>query len=216
MKFLKIALLLTGLGKCSLSGAQDNIGFNFIFMTWHFGGDEMAHLQPNKLDPKATFVPNWGGVGHYERFIYKRRLSLKVVTGAYSDCARLFAGHTHLAFRWNIIQRERHDLRVGFGPTWVYRQSWHRFPGYIQNIPYFRTKEDWQTAFVWYGGEIEYDYKINSYWNINVHIIPGIPDFTVFGIGFRYWLHPIPNNKYWKQNPEKKKWFYSASDIQLK
>ena len=166
--------------------AQDNIGVNFIFMTWHFGGDNMAFLQPNRLDEKATFVLNWGGVLHYERFLYKRKLSIKLASGAYSDCAKLFAGHTHLAFRWNFLNSNKHDLRLGFGPTYVYRQSWYRFPGYIQEIPYFKTRGNWQTTFVWYAGEIEYDYKLTNKFNIGLHVIPGVPYFSVFGIGVRY------------------------------
>lgn len=195
------------------SEAQDNLGFNFVFMTWHLGGDEMAFLQPNRLIEDATLVPNWGGVIHYERFIYKRRLSLKVAQGAYSDCARLFAGHTHLAFRLNLLNGKKHDLRLGFGPTWVYRESWERFPGYVQNNPYLKSKGDWQHAFVWYGGSVEYDYRINDRFSANFHAIPGLPDFFTFGIGFRYWPTPIPPNRFWKENPKNKKWFYNAKKL---
>lgn len=193
--------------------AQNNIGFNFIFMTWHPDGDDMAFLQPRKLDPEAKFVLNWGGVVHYEHFIFKKRLSIKIAQGAYSDCAKLFAGHTHIALRLSILNSEKHFLRFGFGPTWVYRQSWYRFPGYEQQNQYLKTKGDWQYAFVWYGGEIEYDYQINRNWSLGLHIIPGLPDFFTFGIGFRYWQRPIPKNRYWRDNPETKKWFYSQKDL---
>lgn len=188
--------------------AQDNLGFNFLFMTWHPGGDDMAFLQPNKLDKKATLVLNWGGVVHYERFIFRKRLSIKLAQGAYSDCAQLFAGHTHLAFRLNLLNSNRHDLRVGFGPTLVYRKSWDRLPGYVQQNRYLKTKGNWQYAFVWYGGEVEYDYRIAKNWDLNFHVIPGLPDFFTFGLGFRYWLRPIPGNKAWRKNPKRNTWFY--------
>lgn len=67
--------------------------------------------------------------------------------------------------------------------------------------------------FVWYGGEIEYDYKINQYWEINAHIIPGVPDFFTLGVGFRYWLNPIPSNRALRNHAKKNKLFYSAKDV---
>lgn len=208
-----IILLFLVLSQALKSFAQDNMGINFLFTTWHIGGDKMAFLQPNKLDKNANIVLIWGAVGHYERFIYKKRFSLKVTSSAYNDCANLFAGHTHLAFRFNFLNSSKHALRFGFGPTIVYRQSWHRFPGYEQQNRYLKSKGDWQYAFVWYGGEIEYDYKINDRLDLNLHAIPGIPDFVTFGVGFRYWLRPAPSNKFWKTNPDANKWFYNANDF---
>lgn len=193
--------------------AQDNIGFNFLFLTHHFGGNKMAFLQPNKLDKNAKYVLNWGGVVHYERYIYRKRISLKVAQAMYSDCATLFAGHTHLAFRVNFLNSDRHSLRLGFGPTWVYRETWHRFPDYVQENVYFERRGDWDYVFVWYGGEIEYDYKLSKNWEINAHLIPGVPEFFNLGIGFRYWLNPIPSNKRWRDHPLKHKWFYSSADM---
>ncbi len=210
--YLIALLVYTGFtNRCQ---AQDNLGLNFVGMTWHFGGDEMAKLQPNRLVEDATWVPNWGAVAHYERFIYKKRLSIKLATAAYSDCARLFAGHTHLAFRLNVLNGDRHALRLGFGPTVVYRESWFRFPGYVQQNQYLKTKGNWQYAFVWYGGELEYDYRVSKKLDINFHFIPGYPDFATMGIGFRYWIRPVPPNKFWKQNPAAKKWFYRSANLQ--
>lgn len=193
--------------------AQDNVGLNFIFLTWHPGGNKMAFLQPNRLDDKAKLVLNWGGVAHYERFIYRKKLSVKLAQAAYSDCAQLFAGHTHIAFRLNVLNSEKHALRFGFGPTWVYRKNWNRFPGYVQENRYLKSRGDWQYVFVWYGGEIEYDYSVGKKLDINVHVIPGIPDFFTFGIGARYWLKPVPSNKAWRKQPARRKLFYKQSDI---
>lgn len=195
------------------SFSQDNIGMNFIFMTWHPKGDAMAFLQPNKLDKDAKLVLNWGGVAHYERFIYRNRISIKLAQGAYSDCAKLFAGHTHLAFRLNVLNADKHALRLGFGPTLVYRKSWYQLPGYVQQNRYLKTKGDWQYAFVWYGGEIEYDYKISKNCNLSFHVIPGFPDFCTIGVGVRYWLHPIPSARLWRNLPNRNKWFYKHEDI---
>lgn len=67
--------------------AQDNIGLRFVFGTLHPGGDAMAFLQPRKLDTEAVAVLNWGCIVSYERYIYKKRLAVKVAHGTYSDCA---------------------------------------------------------------------------------------------------------------------------------
>lgn len=196
------------------ANSQDNIGVHFPFLTYHPGGDKMAFLQPNRLDDHAVFVINWGAIAHYERFIYKQRLSIKVVQAAYSDCAELFAGHTHLALRWNIINTPKHSLRFGFGPTFVYRKSWYRFPGYEQQTRYLKTKGDWQYVYTSIGGEIEYDYLLNERMSINAHLIPGVPDFFLLGFGFRYWIRPVPLTREWKKNPHWKKWFYTQKDLQ--
>lgn len=136
--------------------AQDNVGFNFIFLTHHPGGNRMAFLQPNKLDKQAKYVLNWGGALHYERFIYRKRWSIKLAQAMYSDCARLFAGHTHIAFRANLLNGDKHSLRIDFGPTWVYRQSWHRFPGYEQENRCFKLRGDWDYVFrvVWWRNRV--------------------------------------------------------------
>lgn len=210
MRFLTI--ILFSLSTTAML-SQDNVGFNFLFMTWHPGGNNMAFLQPNKLDSKAILVLNWGGVVHYERFIYRQRFSIKIAQGAYSDCANLFAGHTHVAFRINFFNGKKHALRFGFGPTFIYRQSWERFPGYKQENHYLKTHGNWQTAFIWYAGEIEYDYNINKAWSVNFHVIPGVPDFFNFGFGFRYWINAIPSNREWKSQPNRNKWFYKKDDV---
>jgi len=179
--------------------AQDNIGLRFLFATVHPKGDDMAFLQPNKLDDRAVVVLNWGFIGSYQRYIYRKRLSVKIAQGAYSDCALLFAGHTHVGFRLNLLNGKKDYLEIGFGPTLVYRKSWNRFNGYVQQTSLLKNTENWQWNFVWYGGEIEYDHSINKRMDININCIPGYPDFLTFAAGVRYWLRPTPGNKQWKR-----------------
>lgn len=175
--------------------AQDNVGLRFVFGTLHPNGEKMAFLMPNKLDENAVAVLNWGFIGSYQRYIYKKRFALKVAQGGYSDCARLFAGHTHLGFRINFLNSKKHSLEFGFGPTFVYRQSWNRFEGYVQDTKLLKNTKNWQWNFVWYGGELEYDYAISKNVDLNINCIPGYPKFYTFAIGARYWLRPIPSNR---------------------
>ncbi len=194
MRKLLMTVLLTGL--CLSAYAQDNIGLRFVFGTVHPAGETMAFLMPHKLDDRAVAVLNWGFIGSYQRYIYKRRLSLKVAQGAYSDCAQLFAGHTHLGFRFNFLNSRRHYLEFGFGPTLVYRQNWDRFEGYVQETNLLRNSGKWQWNFVWYGGELEYDFALKPNLDLTINCIPGYPKFYTFAVGARYWLRPLR-----KQNP---------------
>jgi hypothetical protein len=192
-QLLRVLFLL--LASINLAKAQDNVGLRFVFGTLHPQGDKMAFLMPNKLDENAVAVLNWGFIGSYQRYIYKKRFSLKVAQGAYSDCARLFAGHTHLGFRVNFLNGKKHSLEFGFGPTFVYRESWNRFEGYIQDTKLLKNTKNWQWNFVWYGGELEYDYSISKNLDLNINCIPGYPKFFTFAVGARYWLRPIRSNR---------------------
>ncbi|MBD2702873.1 hypothetical protein IC229_19660 [Spirosoma sp. BT702] len=167
--------------------AQGNVGLRFVFGTLHPKGNKMAFLMPLRLDDNATFVLNWGFIGSYQYYFHKKRWSVKVAQGMYSDCAKLFAGHTHLGLRVNLLRSERHYLEFGFGPTFVYRETWYRFPDYHQETGLLKNTNRWQWNFVWYGGEIEYDYKLNPKLDLTVNAIPGYPDFITFGLGLRYW-----------------------------
>lgn len=194
MTMKHLLYLTTGLTLLVTSGAtqaQDNIGLRFVFATLHPNGERNAFLMPNRLDKDAVVVPNWGFIASYERYIYKKRWAVKVAQGAYSDCARLFAGHTHLGLRLNVLTSRRHSLEIGFGPTFVYRQSWNRFEGYVQETHLLKNTENWQWNFVWYGGEVEYDYALNKHIDLTLNVIPGYPKFYTFALGARYWLRPI-------------------------
>ncbi|WP_373511532.1 hypothetical protein [Persicitalea sp.] len=194
MKKKTVFLFIVALFAIGDTEAQDNIGLRFVFGTLHPYGEQNAFLMPNKLDENAVIVPNWGFIASYQRYFHKKRWAIKFAQGAYSDCAQLFAGHTHLGLRLNVLAHSpRHSLEVGFGPTLVYRQSWYRFDGYVQETRLLKTSGNWQWNFVWYGGEIEYDYKITKNIDLTLNVIPGYPQFYTFGIGARYWLRPIGN-----------------------
>ncbi|MEO6498055.1 MAG: hypothetical protein ABIN95_03545, partial [Mucilaginibacter sp.] len=178
--------------------AQDAIGLWFVTGTVHPNGDKMAFLMPARVDERGVFVFNWGFIGTYQRYFYKKRWSLKFAQGIYSDCAQLFAGHTHLGIRLNVLNGRKHSLELGFGPTFVYRRSWYRFPGYVQDRNLLlKTSGDWQWNLVWYGAEINYIYHVSPHWDATFHVIPGPPKFFTFGFGTRYWLRYNPPNREW-------------------
>ncbi|MBB5283900.1 hypothetical protein HNQ92_002026 [Rhabdobacter roseus] len=199
--YCSLFMLVLGMG--FRSWAQGNVGLRFVFGTVHPNGSEMAFLMPHRLDSRAVLVANWGFIGSYQHYLYRKRISIKIAQGMYSDCAKLFAGHTHLGFRLNLLNGDRHYLELGFGPTFVYRETWHRFPEYRQENKYLISTDRWQKAFVWYGGEVEYDYRITPNVDLTLNAIPGFPDFITFAVGARYWLRPIPSNRDWPRRIKK-------------
>ncbi len=203
MKNLAIIILMFVSIYAPKAFSQDNVGLRFVFATVHPEGEKNALLMPLRLDERAVIVLNWGFIGSYERYIYKKRIALKVAQGAYSDCAQLFAGHTHVAFRANLLNSRKHSLEVGFGPTFVYRKSWYRFPEYEQETKLLKKGEKWQWNFVWYGGEVEYDYALTNKMDLTVNCIPGFPKFFTFAVGTRYWFRPIPASKDWPKKRTK-------------
>ena len=196
--FYPILVCLCCLWPVGRAGAQSSVGLWFVTATVHPYGEKMAFLMPARVDDRAYLVFNWGFVGSYQRYFYKKRWSVKFAQGAYSDCAELFAGHTHIGLRINVLNGRKNSLELGFGPTLVYRKSWYRFPGYVQDHNLLlKTSGDWQWNFIWYGGEIEYVRHISPQWDLSFHVIPGPPKFFTFGFGSRYWFQYCPPNRAW-------------------
>lgn len=166
-----------------------NFGLKYYGLSIHPGGDKQAHLMPYKLDPKGVATISWGGIASFQKFIFRNLISIKLAQGVYTDSGGVLAGHTHLGFRLELLQAGKHQLNFGFGPTLIYRKNWYTVKEGYQSTGLFKESEDKQIQykFVWYGGEIEYNYAINEHWDISAHILPGYPILVAFGVGLRYW-----------------------------
>ncbi len=169
-----------------------NFGFKYYGFTVHPKGEDQAHLMPTRLDPNAYMVLNYGGIFSYQRMVFRDFISIKIAQGLYTDSGKMPSGHTHIGFRVYLLDHQRHDVQFGFGPTYIYRKSWHSKEGY-ESSGIFRDRGNIQDKFVWYGGEIEYNYLINDHWDFSAHILPGFPLVVGFGFGFRYWPNRILN-----------------------
>lgn len=182
--FLLAVFILFGFNQVN---AQDNVGIKFFGLSMHPKGEENAFLMPRKLDDQGVLVVNLGAVVSYEKFVFKDKFSIKVAQALYSDCADRLGGFSHIGFRSKIIDSKKHALYGGMGPTLVYRRNWLELEGY-RNPDFFKggPGEKWQYKFLWYGGELEYVYKLNQKIQLASSFIPGYPKLMSLSFGLRY------------------------------
>lgn len=115
-------------------------------------------------------------------------MPLKFVQGLYGDCALQFLGYTHLGFRLRLLKIKRFSANVGIGPTLIYRQSWFKLKGYDTAEKFLKGNsfENWEYAFIWYGGEFECNFRIKDAWDMSLAVIPAGFDLINLSTGFRY------------------------------
>ncbi|MFC2151246.1 hypothetical protein ACFLSE_01850 [Bacteroidota bacterium] len=193
---MKKSILFVLLINFSLFGfSQDNFTAKFFGFSFHPEGDVNADNMPTKIDRNGVVVVNLGMYFGYESFFYKDKLSVKTVTAFYSDCGGLFSGLVHVGFRGVILQTQRFSINGGIGPTFIYRRSWYsKFDDYI-NSGFYRGNETdfWQYKFLWYGGELEFNYKLNKSLDLSATFIPGYPKLLELSFGVRYRFQKSPN-----------------------
>lgn len=164
------------------------VGAKFFGISFHPHGAANANLMPRKYDRDGMFVQNLGMTMNFEYYVMSNIISVKYVQGAYLDCLSQFAGFTHIGLRGRIFQSGKHSLNGGFGPTLLFRRNWYHVPGYDDSFAFFHgAKEDyWQHRFIWYGGEMEYNYALHDRIDLSVTFVPGYPDLMNLSFGIRY------------------------------
>jgi hypothetical protein len=191
MKLLRILFFCAGFP--SAIAAQNTLTVKYFGLTIHPFGDRSAALMPYKLDQKGVYVCNFGGFIGYEHYIYEDYISAKIIQGVFTDCSGGLAGATHIGLRGVLIDRKKHRLSFGVGPTLLYRDSWSRFgerykPSGFFNESYFPHTGDVQWKFFYAGLEFEYDYLINKQNDLSVSFTPGIPMACIFSFGVKHWF----------------------------
>jgi len=162
-----------------LSAQKFTVGVKLTGLSIHPKGASNARLFKYKLDDKGVFVFNPGIRISFEYFFYKDIFAVKIEQGLYADCANQFAGFTHIGFRGKIFQIDKHSFNGGIGPTFFFRKNWYKLDGYIEDFDFFKgnPEDNWQWCFIWYGGEFEYNYKINKTTELSTSIVPCIPPY---------------------------------------
>ncbi|MCE3226095.1 MAG: hypothetical protein K0S32_646 [Bacteroidetes bacterium] len=172
--------------------SQNSFTARYVGLTVHPFGDDQSSLQPYKLDKRAFFVANFGGIAGYEHYVWEDILSLKIMQGAFLDCSGGWAAVTHFGFRAIIKERKKHRLMFGMGPTFYYREDWNRFPGYEDKGFFGKTSlpkiGNIQYKLFLYGCEFEYDYSISNKTDLNVGFTPGFPLAMIFSVGIKHWF----------------------------
>jgi hypothetical protein len=178
-------MIFSMFGPVNMSAQQFTIGVKLSGISIHPKGSYNVHLQRFNLDKKGIFVLNPGISLGFEYFLYKDILSIKFVQMLYADCCAQFAGFTHIGARHKIFSNENHLINGGIGPTFVYRRSWYKLDGYIDDFVFFKggPEDKWQWRFIWYGGEMEYNYSVNGETNLSLSIIPALPALIQLSIG---------------------------------
>jgi len=179
---------------------QENFTAKFFGFSFHPDGDVNADNMPTKIDRNGVAVINLGMYLGYENFFHKDKLSTKVVTAFYSDCGGLFSGLLHVGFRGVILEKKNFSINGGIGPTFIFRRSWYsKFDDYINSGFYKGNETDfWQYKFLWYGGELEFNYKLNEVLDLSTTFIPGYPKLLELSVGVRYRFkvhHTIRKNR---------------------
>lgn len=184
----KSVLVLLLLFFSILGFSQDNFTVKFFGFSFHPDGDVNADNMPTKIDKNGVAVVNLGVYLGYEKFVYKDKLSLKAVNAYYSDCGGLFSSLIHFGFRGVILQMDKFSINGGFGPTFIYRRSWYsKFDNYVNSGFYNGNETDfWQTKFLWYGGELEFNYQLTEFLDLSATLVPGYPKLIDVSIGIRY------------------------------
>jgi len=163
------------------------IGIKYFGLSIHPTGALNSQHMPLKFDKRGIFVLNTGISLNIEYFVYKDIISVKFVQGLYADCVQKFGGFIHLGFRARIFEIGNHSLYGGIGPTFIYRKNWYALDDYDDSFSFFcgNPEDIWQYRFLWYGGELEYNYAINDIFSLSTSFVPGFPDLVNLSVGFR-------------------------------
>ena len=116
---------------------------------------------------------------------------LRGTFATYKDSGNLWAGFFHFGPRIEAQKFKNIFIRVGFGPTLIFRQNWwlHK-PAYTGNAFYGKTRHDkeFESAFLLYGGDVEVEWKVSQKYSVVYALIPGYPVIFANNIGIRsYW-----------------------------
>ncbi len=162
-------------------------GLNYTGLTYHPGGGENIEHYKRSLDDKDYWVVLVGLQADVDyklhRFFY-----LRATTAFYKDCSDLWAGYYHLGFRANWDVTDRFSLRIGIGPTYLWRQNWFgRVKGYTKDSFFGAAKGgDYQGAFIWYGGDVDVEWKAWEHLSLVYSVIPGYPEVITSSAGLRW------------------------------
>lgn len=162
------------------------LGLKYTGLSFHPDGGEHEGY-PRKLDDAAFWVLLIGAEldADWRPFRY---LYLRGSASLYKDCADLWAGYYHLGFRANYDFGDRVGVRIGIGPTYLWRQNWlHRVAGYHHDSFFGdSTQGDFQGKFIAYGGDAEIEWKAWDHVSLAYSVIPGWPEVIQSSAGFRY------------------------------
>ena len=139
------------------------------------------------IDKKGYAVLQIGGEADLD-FYLNNYFLLRASANVYKDCFNLWAGAYHFGFRANFPVGERWEFRIGIGPTVIWRQNWWKHVDRFGGDFFYGTDEktgNFETAFLWWGGNSEMEYYLWDKTSFVLTMIPGIPQVFIFSVGVR-------------------------------
>ncbi len=161
------------------------LGANYYALTYHPGGGGAVY--PRQFDSEAYWVLQVGAEAYADRYVTQWFL-LRGSASLYRDCADVWAGFAHFGFRINWAPSTRFALRIGIGPSFLWRESWlGQVPRYRSDAFFGRPKstDRFQTAWIWYGGNIDAEVKLGRGWGLVYSLVPGYPFVITSSLGLR-------------------------------
>ena len=142
-----------------------------------------------KVDEQGRFV-GFVGVTLTSAYYFNDYLGLKLSqTFMPFDCAGQFSSVTHLGL--NLTDRivgwknNQHRGSASIGPLLYLRKGWLQLIDCPQEPDFINSTQNkkWQYKFVWYGGQMQYDYYYRTNRAVSINIFPGHPYVYSFGVG---------------------------------
>lgn len=180
------------LGSLSAFG-QSNFSVEFVGLTVHPAGDRTAHLQPNKLDPNARFVVNYGAVITYEKYLLNDVFAVRGLQSVLADCSAGWASISHIGIKAIAFKSQKHRIGVSLGPAFMIRESWRRFEDY-ESSGFLNDGQSDLFGPIQYkifplAAEIEYEIKLNDKIDWQFSFTPGLPMALTFATGVKFWIN---------------------------
>lgn len=190
-KAIKIIPLIILIASIRSSYAQFTFGIKFGGLAIH-----QKAVMPNyyrlSIDKKGRFV-GYAGLSFTFSYQFNAYCGVKVIqTILPFDCAGKFSGITHVGIDLHdrIVgwENEKHSVSASIGPLFYYRQNWRTIPSYYVDNNFIgkKSSEKWEYKFVWYGGQIQYDYYYEKNRAISTNFLPGFPYIYTFNTGAEF------------------------------
>ena len=187
---MKLFFLITLLFFSRLGDAQFTIGVKIGGLAFH-----QQKVNPNyyswSIDKKGHWV-GYLGVSLTAGYQFNSYLGIKVIqTLMPYDCAGKFSGITHVGIEFYDriagLKNEKHCLSATFGPLFYYRKNWKDVPNYYVDEGFMKSSKSksWERKFVWYGGQVQYDYYFRENQAISTNFLPGFPYIYTFMSGIQ-------------------------------
>jgi hypothetical protein len=178
----------------SASPYQWSVNGKYFGLTFHPGGgnDDPQFQYPRRLDAEAYWVLQVGTEVDVD-WLHKDLpwLGLRLTNAVFLDCIDVWSGHVHFGPRFQHRFASGLGFSIGLGPTLLWREnwwlkkevSWYNGDGFYGKK---ETQETYQTAFLWYGGNLEASWMFHQDWGLVYSLVPGWPQVLTSSAGLRY------------------------------